>query len=142
LILDEIGRGTSTFDGMAVARAVLEWTANPKRLGARTLFATHYHELTALDGRLYGVRNYTFTVREHDGSVAFLRKLEPGAHNRSYGIQVARLAGLPRLVLKRAEAVLSALEQVNAAMDISGIEPMTVFEEDDVTYIQQELEDI
>ena len=95
LVLDEIGRGTSTFDGMAIARAVLEYCADKRRLGAKTMFATHYHELSALEGQLQGVRNYNITAKKQGGNLVFLRKIVPGAADDSYGIEVAKLAGLP-----------------------------------------------
>ena len=110
LILDEIGRGTSTFDGMSIARAVLEYCANPKKLGAKTLFATHYHELTALEGELPGVRNYNIAVRTRGEDIIFLRKIISGGADRSYGIEVAKLAGLPKQVLTRARHILQELE--------------------------------
>ena len=110
LILDEIGRGTSTFDGMSIARAVLEYCADPKRLGAKTLFATHYHELTELESTLSGVKNYNIAVRTRGDDIIFLRKIIPGGADRSYGIEVAKLAGLPRQVIARAREVLTELE--------------------------------
>ena len=110
LILDEIGRGTSTFDGMSIARAVLEYCADPKKLGAKTLFATHYHELTALEGELPGVRNYNIAVRTRGEEIIFLRKIISGGADRSYGIEVAKLAGLPKQVLTRARHILQELE--------------------------------
>ena len=110
LILDEIGRGTSTFDGMSIARAVLEYCADPKKLGAKTLFATHYHELTALEGELPGVRNYNIAVRTRGEDIIFLRKIISGGADRSYGIEVAKLAGLPKQVLSRARHILQELE--------------------------------
>ncbi len=110
LILDEIGRGTSTFDGMSIARAVLEYCADPKKLGAKTLFATHYHELTAMEGTLPGVKNYNIAVRTRGEEIIFLRKIIPGGADRSYGIEVARLAGLPDTVVHRAKKILKELE--------------------------------
>ena len=110
LILDEIGRGTSTFDGMSIARAVLEYCADPKKLGAKTLFATHYHELTALEGQLPSVRNYNIAVRTRGEDIIFLRKIISGGADRSYGIEVAKLAGLPKQVLSRARHILQELE--------------------------------
>ena len=110
LILDEIGRGTSTFDGMSIARAVLEYCADLKKLGAKTLFATHYHELTALEGQLPGVRNYNIAVRTRGEDIIFLRKIISGGADRSYGIEVAKLAGLPKQVLSRARHILQELE--------------------------------
>ena len=111
LILDEIGRGTSTFDGMSIARAVLEYCADPKRLGAKTLFATHYHELTAMEGTLPGVKNYNIAVRTRGEEIVFLRKIVPGGADRSYGIEVAKLAGLPEAVVSRARKILRQLEE-------------------------------
>ena len=114
LILDEIGRGTSTYDGMAIARAVLEYTANPKRLGAKTLFATHYHELSALENQLANVKNYNIAVKKRGDQMIFLRKIVPGATDDSYGIEVAKLAGLPAPVIARAREILSELEAEGA----------------------------
>ena len=111
LILDEIGRGTSTFDGLSIAWAVLEHIANPILCGAKTLFATHYHELTELEGKLEGVVNYRITVKEIGDDVLFLRKIVKGSADKSFGIQVAKLAGLPDSVLGRAKEILSELEQ-------------------------------
>ncbi len=110
LILDEIGRGTSTFDGMSIARAVLEYAANPKKLGAKTLFATHYHELSTMEEELPGVRNYNIAVRTRGEDIIFLRKIISGGADRSYGIEVAKLAGLPKQVLTRARHILQELE--------------------------------
>ena len=111
LILDEIGRGTSTFDGMAIARSVLEYIANKKRMGSRTLFATHYHELSDIEGQLEGVKNYNIAVRKRGGDIVFLRKIVPGAADRSYGVEVAKLAGLPERVIARARELLKELEE-------------------------------
>lgn len=113
LILDEIGRGTSTFDGMSIARAVLEYCADPKKLGAKTLFATHYHELTELENTLPGTVNYNIAVKTRGEDIIFLRKIVPGGADRSYGIEVAKLAGLPDKVVARARAVLEQLENEN-----------------------------
>lgn len=110
IILDEIGRGTSTFDGVSIAWAVAEYLHNHKEVSARTLFATHFHELTSLASALDGIRNYNVSAREWNGEVVFLRKVVPGAADRSYGIHVARLAGLPAEVLKRAGEILKELE--------------------------------
>ena len=112
LILDEIGRGTSTFDGMSIARAVLEHCAG--RLKAKTLFATHYHELTSLEQELPGVKNYNVAVHARGEDIVFLRKIVPGGADRSYGIEVAKLAGLPETVLKRAREILWELESQSA----------------------------
>ena len=114
LILDEIGRGTSTFDGMSIARAVLEFCADPKKLGAKTLFATHYHELTELEGVLPGVKNYSISIKKRGDELIFLRKIVPGGADRSYGIEVAKLAGLPHEVVRRANVILKELEQGEA----------------------------
>ena len=110
LILDEIGRGTSTFDGMSIARAVLEFCAERKKLGAKTLFATHYHELTELEDTLPGVKNYNISIKKRGEELIFLRKIIPGGADRSYGIEVAKLAGLPKEVVDRANAILKELE--------------------------------
>jgi len=110
LILDEIGRGTSTYDGMAIARALLEYCADKKRLGAKTMFATHYHELSALEGLVPGVKNYSISAKKRDGQLIFLRRIVPGAADDSYGIEVARLAGVPEDVVARARDCLSELE--------------------------------
>ena len=110
LILDEIGRGTSTFDGMAIARAVLEYVADRKRLGAKTLFATHYHELTEIERDLPGVKNFSIAVKKRQGDMIFLRKIIPGAADDSYGIEVAKLAGLPDRLITRAREILKELE--------------------------------
>ncbi|MCR5584353.1 MAG: DNA mismatch repair protein MutS [Lachnospiraceae bacterium] len=109
LILDEIGRGTSTYDGLSIAWAVVEHIADTKKLGAKALFATHYHELTELEGRLKGVNNYCIAVKEQGDSIIFLRKIIKGGADKSYGIQVARLAGLPEEVLKRASEISEEL---------------------------------
>ena len=115
LILDEIGRGTSTYDGMAIARAVLEHCADKRRLGAKTMFATHYHELSALEGSLPGVRNYNITAKKQGGKLIFLRKIVPGAADDSYGIEVAKLAGVPESVIAKAKTYLKELEASGAA---------------------------
>ena len=111
LILDEIGRGTSTFDGLSIAWAVVEHISNPKLLGAKTLFATHYHELTELEGKLDSVNNYCIAVREQGDDIIFLRKIIRGGADKSYGIQVARLAGVPDSVIDRAKEISSWLEE-------------------------------
>lgn len=111
LILDEIGRGTSTYDGVSIAWAVVEYIHNHPQLRARTLFATHYHELTQLADLLPGVRNYNVAVTEADGNVVFLHKIIPGGADRSYGIHVAQLAGLPRPVIQRATEIMRELEK-------------------------------
>lgn len=111
LILDEIGRGTSTFDGLSIAWAVVEHIADPKQIGAKTLFATHYHELTELEGKLDSVNNYCIAVQESGEDIVFLRKIIKGGADKSYGIQVARLAGVPDKVLKRAQEIVNELTE-------------------------------
>ncbi len=110
LLLDEIGRGTSTFDGMAIARAVLEYATDRRQLGAKTLFATHYHELTELEQEVEGVKNYNISVKKRGADIVFLRKILPGTADGSYGVEVARLAGLPQKVIMRADKLLYDLE--------------------------------
>lgn len=117
VILDEIGRGTSTYDGLSIAWAVAEHLHSLKGKGVKTLFATHYHELTALEGRLDRVKNYNIAVKEWSDEIIFLRKLVEGGTNRSYGIQVARLAGVPESVVKRAKKILFRIENGEAACD-------------------------
>ena len=119
LILDEIGRGTSTFDGMSIARAVLEYCADKKLLGAKTLFATHYHELTELENTLPGTVNYSIAVKARGEDIIFLRKIVPGGADRSYGIEVSKLAGLPDKVVQRAKAVLAELENENGVQYVA-----------------------
>ena len=123
LILDEIGRGTSTYDGMAIARAVLEHCADRKRLGAKTLFATHYHELTALEGEIAGVKNYNIAAKKRGGDVIFLRKIVRGGADQSYGVEVAKLAGVPDRVVRRAWEILEELESGNGPMPTNGGRP-------------------
>jgi len=115
LILDEIGRGTSTYDGLAIAWAVVEYIHNHPGLRAKTLFATHYHELTDLAERLPHVVNFNVAVAEQGDKVVFLHKIAPGAADRSYGVHVAQLAGLPRPVVARAREILADLEASGAA---------------------------
>ncbi len=110
IILDEIGRGTSTFDGLSIAWAVVEHIVNKKNIGAKTLFATHYHELTELEGKLEGVQNYCIAVKEDGEDIVFLRKIVKGGADKSYGIQVAKLAGVPDNVLERAHEIARELE--------------------------------
>ena len=110
LILDEIGRGTSTFDGMSIARAVLEFCADKKKLGAKTLFATHYHELTVMEELLDGVKNYNIAVKKRGDDITFLRRIIPGGADDSYGIEVAKLAGVPNSIIQRAKEILAELE--------------------------------
>ena len=113
ILLDEIGRGTSTFDGLSIAWSVLEYITDKKQIGAKTLFSTHYHELTELEGKLSGVKNYRFSVVENGDDIVFLRKVERGGANNSYGIQVAKLAGVPVKVTKRAKAILKQLNDAD-----------------------------
>jgi len=115
LILDEIGRGTSTYDGMSIAQAVLEYAANPKKLGAKTLFATHYHQLSTLEEKLPNVKNYNIAVKKRGDQMIFLRKIVPGATDDSFGIEVAKLAGIPNAVISRAREILQDLESGSAA---------------------------
>lgn len=115
LILDEIGRGTSTFDGMSIARAVLEHIADRRRLGAKTLFATHYHELTALEQSLFNVKNYNIAVKRSGKEIFFLRRIMRGGTDDSYGIDVSRLAGIPEPIIQRAQQILRELESGTAA---------------------------
>ncbi len=116
LILDEIGRGTSTYDGMAIARAVLEYAADQRKLGAKTLFATHYHELSTMENVLSNVKNYNIAVKKRGEQMIFLRKIVPGATDDSYGVEVAKLAGLPAAVVSRARAILAELEEENGVV--------------------------
>ena len=122
VILDEIGRGTSTFDGMSIARAVVEYIADPKKIGARTLFATHYHELTALEDLMEGVKNYNIAVKKRGEDITFLRKIIPGGADDSYGIAVAKLAGVPKPVLRRAKAILKDLEDHAPKIEVHEVE--------------------
>ena len=113
LILDEIGRGTSTFDGLSIAWAVVEYISNTKILGAKTLFATHYHELPELEGTLSGVNNYCIAVKEQGDDIVFLRKIVKGGADKSYGIQVAKLAGVPAPVIDRAKELVEELSDAD-----------------------------
>ena len=118
LILDEIGRGTSTYDGMSIARAVLEYVADKKRLGAKTLFATHYHELTVLEQEIPGVKNYNIAVKKHGDDITFLRRIVRGGADRSFGIEVAKLAGVPDSVTQRAKKILKKMEETPASVPV------------------------
>ena len=113
LILDEIGRGTSTFDGLAIAWAVIEHISDTKLCGAKTLFATHYHELTELEGKISGVNNYCIAVKEKGDDIVFLRKIVKGGADKSYGIQVAKLAGVPDSVICRAKELVEELSDAD-----------------------------
>ncbi len=119
LILDEIGRGTSTFDGMSIARAVIEHISDSNRIGAKTLFATHYHELTELEGQISGVKNYNVSVKKDGFDITFLRKIERGGADDSYGIEVSRLAGLPESVILRAKEILQTIEKSDLIPSVS-----------------------
>ncbi|MGM9642759.1 MAG: DNA mismatch repair protein MutS, partial [Eubacteriales bacterium] len=121
IIYDEVGRGTSTFDGMSIARAIVEYTQS-KKVGAKTLFATHYHELTALADELEGVVNYNIAARKRGDNIVFLRKIVPGGTDDSYGIEVAKLAGIPNEVISRAKAILAETEARARAMNDKEIE--------------------
>lgn len=128
VILDEIGRGTSTFDGMSIARAVLEYTNDRKKLGCKTLFATHYHELTEMEQELNGVRNYNTCVKKRGDDITFLRRIIRGTADGSYGIEVALLAGIPKSVVNRAKVILKELES-NAPEERKPIKTQTVADE-------------
>ena len=117
IILDEVGRGTSTFDGMSIARAVIEYI--DKKIHAKTLFATHYHELTDLAEKSARIENFCVAVKERGSEVIFLRRIQAGGADKSYGIQVAKLAGLPKFVMKRAEEILTELEKQTPQQNIS-----------------------
>lgn len=121
LILDEIGRGTSTFDGLSIAWAVIEYISNTKILGAKTLFATHYHELTELEGKLAGVNNYCIAVKERGDDIVFLRKIVKGGADKSYGIQVAKLAGVPDIVIERAKELVEELVSADITAAVKDI---------------------
>ncbi|MBE5895049.1 MAG: DNA mismatch repair protein MutS, partial [Lachnospiraceae bacterium] len=121
LILDEIGRGTSTFDGLSIAWAVIEHISNKKLLGAKTLFATHYHELTELEGKISNVNNYCIAVKEKGDDIVFLRKIIKGGADKSYGIQVAKLAGVPDMVIDRAKEIVGQLSDNDISEKIASI---------------------
>ncbi len=125
LILDEIGRGTSTFDGLSIAWAVVEHISDPKILGAKTLFATHYHELTELEGKLDNVTNYCIAVKENGDDIVFLRKIIPGGADKSYGIQVAKLAGVPESVIERAKDIVEQLVENDVVVHSENIKMNT-----------------
>ena len=121
LILDEIGRGTSTFDGLSIAWAVIEHISNRKLLGAKTLFATHYHELTELEGKMSNVNNYCIAVKECGDDIVFLRKIVKGGADKSYGIQVAKLAGVPDMVIDRAKEIVEQLSDNDITEKVQSI---------------------
>ena len=133
IILDEIGRGTSTFDGMSIARAVLEYVVKKKSIGAKTLFATHYHELTAMEGMLDGVNNYSIAVKKRGDDITFLRRIVHGGADQSFGIEVAKLAGLPPSVIKRAKVILRELEANKIDIEFKA-EDGVIEESEDIQY--------
>ena len=113
IILDEVGRGTSTYDGLSIAWAVSEYISDPGKIGARSLFATHYHELTRLEENIPGIKNYNVLVEENEEGIHFLHKIVPGKASESYGIEVAKLAGLPEEIIDKANGILKELESNN-----------------------------
>ncbi len=121
IVFDEIGRGTSTYDGMSIARAVLEYTADKKKIGAKTLFATHYHELTELENTIDGVKNYNTSVKKRGDDITFLRRIVKGAADGSYGVEVAKLAGVPKAVVENAKKILATLETQEKVSVVKGI---------------------
>ena len=133
LILDEIGRGTSTYDGLSIAWAVVEYISDKKKLGAKALFATHYHELTELEGKIKGVHNYCIAVKENDDDLIFLRKIIPGGADKSYGIAVAKLAGVPDEVIRRADEIADELSLSDITLDAGRIEARSGTDAEDDT---------
>ena len=140
LILDEIGRGTSTFDGLSIAWAVVEHISNKSLLGAKTLFATHYHELTELEGTLSGVNNYCIAVKEQGDDIIFLRKIIKGGADKSYGIQVAKLAGVPDSVIARAKELADDLSDADISRKAKEIAQYDKKNPDEIYIRQNELE--
>ena len=134
IILDEIGRGTSTFDGMSIARAVLEFVCKKKSLGAKALFATHYHELTAMEGMIDGVKNYSIAVKKRGDDITFLRRIVRGGADQSFGIEVAKLAGVPDSVVKRAKVILKELESNAVKIEFKADDSVIEEEETDIQY--------
>ena len=134
IILDEIGRGTSTFDGMSIARAVLEFVCKKKSLGAKSLFATHYHELTAMEGMIDGVKNYSIAVKKRGDDITFLRRIVIGGADQSFGIEVAKLAGVPDSVVKRAKVILKELEANAVQIEFKAEDSIIEEEENDIQY--------
>ena len=134
IILDEIGRGTSTFDGMSIARAVLEFVCKKKTLGAKSLFATHYHELTVMEGLLDGVKNYSIAVKKRGDDITFLRKIVKGGADQSFGIEVAKLAGVPDSVVKRAKVILKELEANSTPIEFAAENEIEDESQSDIQY--------
>ncbi|MFR5874875.1 MAG: DNA mismatch repair protein MutS [Eubacterium sp.] len=134
IILDEIGRGTSTFDGMSIARAVLEFVVKKKSLGAKTLFATHYHELTAMEGMLDGVNNYSIAVKKRGDDITFLRRIVHGGADQSFGIEVAKLAGIPNSVIRRAKVILKELESNKIDIEFKAEDAVVEEDNNDIQY--------
>lgn len=134
IILDEIGRGTSTFDGMSIARAVLEFVCKKKSLGAKSLFATHYHELTAMEGMIDGVKNYSIAVKKRGDDITFLRRIVVGGADQSFGIEVAKLAGVPDSVVKRAKIILKELEKNAVQIEFKADDSIVEEEDNDIQY--------
>jgi DNA mismatch repair protein MutS len=118
IILDEVGRGTSTYDGMSIARAILEYILDKEVCGAKTLFATHYHEITDIEGSFAGVKNYNIAVKKRENDIVFLKRIVKGATNKSYGIEVSKLSRLPERVVSRASQILSELEQKHPSVGV------------------------
>ena len=134
IILDEIGRGTSTFDGMSIARAVLEFVCKKKCIGAKSLFATHYHELTAMEGMIDGVKNYSIAVKKRGDDISFLRRIVAGGADQSFGIEVAKLAGVPDSVVKRAKIILKELESNAVAIEFKAENSVVEEAENEIQY--------
>jgi len=140
LILDEIGRGTSTFDGLSIAWAVVEHITS--KIKAKTLFATHYHELTEIEGILDGVKNYKITVKEQGGSIVFVRKIMRGGANRSFGIEVAELAGVPKDIISRSKQILSKLEKSDLSKQYKNVEKHTEIDKRDYSIVEQTIQNL
>ena len=134
VILDEIGRGTSTYDGLSIAWAVASFIADKEKCGAKTLFATHYHELIALEDKIEGVKNYSIAVKEKGEDIIFLRKIVEGGTDESYGIHVAKLAGVPKEVVKNANSILKTLERKSAFAEKKEISKQTAGQLDMYNY--------
>ena len=143
IILDEVGRGTSTYDGLSIAWALIEYLS--KHLHAKTLFSTHYHELTELEGKIDGVKNYRVMVKEYNDSVIFLHKIARGSANKSFGIEVAKLAGLPEELVNRSKQILKMQEEINELSpktDLTSVktEKYTSFNVDEVINVLKDLD--